>query len=172
MLYLNTRGLRMYSPWRPILAPLLNPCSLVAGLVTGVFVGFVSNPGGRPSVSGAVSVVLLGFIQDVKGNRITVTATTFLNPGNAITLTLWRPEQELSLGSVRAGGPQSGRILCRSGCRRRRISVTLSEAGCLGNVGFGTSVKGCWKRTHGHKMCKPVVRCRLPLFPGRKTFPG
>lgn len=71
---------------RGMLAALLALCLLLAGC-DAVFVGFVSNPGGRLSVSGTVSFVQSGFIQDVTGNRITVTAVTFLGSGTATTIT-------------------------------------------------------------------------------------
>jgi hypothetical protein len=46
---------------------LLLPLCLVGTGCEGVFVGFVSNPIGRASVSGTVSVVQLGIVRDVTG---------------------------------------------------------------------------------------------------------
>jgi len=70
---------------RLMFAFLLPLCLLATGC-EGVFVGFVSNPIGRASVSGTVSVVQLGFVRDVTGKQVTVTAATFLNHGTATNI--------------------------------------------------------------------------------------
>ena len=59
---------------------------LVLADCSGFFIGFVSNPSGTTSVSGTVSVVHVGFIQDPTGVKITFTAVTFVNPGSSITI--------------------------------------------------------------------------------------
>jgi hypothetical protein len=76
----------MSSVIRLMLAPVLALYLPMAGC-EAAFVGFVSNPGGRLSVSGTVSIVQLGFVKDVTGSQITVTTVTFLNPGTASTIT-------------------------------------------------------------------------------------
>jgi len=48
--------------------------------------GFVSNPVGRVSAVGTISVVLLGLLKDVTREQITITAVTFFNPGTAINI--------------------------------------------------------------------------------------
>jgi len=75
----------MSSASRVVLALLLLPCALFEGCGTS-FVGFVSNPGGRQTISGAVSSVQLGSVLDVTGQTIPFTAVTFLNPGTATTI--------------------------------------------------------------------------------------
>jgi hypothetical protein len=75
----------MYSALRLMLALLLLLCLLGAGC-EGVFVGFVSNPVGRVSAVGTISVVLPGLLKDVTREQITITAVTFFNPGTAINI--------------------------------------------------------------------------------------
>lgn len=70
---------------RFVLTQLLALSLLLSGC-SGVFVGFVSNPGGTMSVSGTVSIVQLGVITDPTGATITFTAVTFVNPGTATTI--------------------------------------------------------------------------------------
>ena len=60
-------------------------CLMLAGC-SGFFVGFVSNPGGMRSLSGTVSIVNLGFIQDPMGAKVTLTAVTFINPETTVTI--------------------------------------------------------------------------------------
>ena len=60
-------------------------CFMLAGC-SGFFVGFVSNPGGMKSVSGTVSIVNLGFIQDPMGTKVTLTAVTFINSETTLTI--------------------------------------------------------------------------------------
>ena len=60
-------------------------CLLLTGCGS-FFVGFVSNPGGPFRVSGTVSVVSFGFVQDPTGLTITFTAVTFVNSGTATTI--------------------------------------------------------------------------------------
>jgi hypothetical protein len=59
-------------------------------LLTGcgaVFVGFVSNPGGVPSsVSGTVTIVHLGFVDDGQGTIANVTMVTLVDLGLARTI--------------------------------------------------------------------------------------
>jgi hypothetical protein len=70
---------------RCVLTPCLALCLLLTGC-GGVFVGFVSNPGGTMSASGTVVVVQLGFIRDPTGATINFTAVTLVNPGTAVTI--------------------------------------------------------------------------------------
>jgi hypothetical protein len=70
---------------RFLLAQMLAVCLLLPGC-GAFFVGFVSNPGGTVSVSGTVTVVFFGFIQDPTGVKTTFTAVTFVNPGSSITI--------------------------------------------------------------------------------------
>jgi hypothetical protein len=68
-----------------LLVQLVALCLLLAGC--GSFlVGFVSNPGGPFSVSGTVTIVSFGFIQDPTGLTITFTAVTFVDSGTATTI--------------------------------------------------------------------------------------
>jgi hypothetical protein len=69
-----------------LLIAFLGLCLLSAGCSGFYFVGFVSNPGGTRTVIGTVSIVNLGFVQDVTGAKITFTAVTFVNSGTAITI--------------------------------------------------------------------------------------
>jgi hypothetical protein len=50
------------------------------------FVGFVSNPGGLRSVSGTVTIVQLGVINDGHGNLITFTGVTLIQNNTASTV--------------------------------------------------------------------------------------
>ena len=77
---------------RLLLAPLILLSFLLAGCGQ-VFVGFVSNPGGTMRVSGTVSKVQLGFINDGHGTLITFTAVTFINAGSATTINFCGDEQ-------------------------------------------------------------------------------
>jgi hypothetical protein len=61
-------------------------CLLSTGCSGFYAVGFVSNPGGTSSVTGTVSLVNFGFIQDVSGVQIDFTAVTFVNLGTATTI--------------------------------------------------------------------------------------
>ena len=70
---------------RFVLVQLLALCLLLAGC-SGVFIAFVSNPGGTSSASGTVSIVQLGFIQDPTGVKKSVTAVTLVSPGTATTI--------------------------------------------------------------------------------------
>ena len=79
-------GNNMSSVIRLMLAPVLALYLPIAGC-EAAFVGFVSNPGGRLSVSGTVSVIQIGLVRDVTGSQITVTTVTFLNPGTATSVT-------------------------------------------------------------------------------------
>ena len=75
----------MSSALRLMLALLLLLCLLAVGC-EGVFGGFVSNPFGRVSAVGTISVVLPGLLKDVTREQITITAVTFFNPGTAINI--------------------------------------------------------------------------------------
>jgi hypothetical protein len=65
---------------------LLSLCFLSTACSGFYAVGFVSNPGGTNTISGTVSMVNLGFIQDVTGVQIQFTGVTFINPGTATTI--------------------------------------------------------------------------------------
>lgn len=69
-----------------LLPILLVALCLLLTVRSSFFVGFVSNPGGPFSVSGTVSVVSFGFIQDPTGLTITFTVDTFVNSGTATTI--------------------------------------------------------------------------------------
>jgi hypothetical protein len=60
--------------------------SLVLAGCGQVFVGFVSNPGGAMRVSGTISNVQMGFLNDGHGTLVTFTAVTFVNGGAATTI--------------------------------------------------------------------------------------
>jgi hypothetical protein len=61
--------------------------SLLLAGCEGVFVvGFVSNPGGAVRVSGTVSIVQLGFVNDGSGASVTITAGTLINGGTGFTV--------------------------------------------------------------------------------------
>ena len=61
-------------------------CLLLTGCGS-FFVGFFSNhPGGPFRVSGTVSVVSFGFVEDPTGLTITFTAVTLVNSGTATTI--------------------------------------------------------------------------------------
>lgn len=93
----------MRSPPQLALALWILSCLLFDGC-GAYFVGFVSNPGGRKTISGTVSTVQLGFVQDITGETIVLTAVTFLNSGTETTLNFCGDQQEkFPLGSdVRA----------------------------------------------------------------------
>jgi len=51
------------------------------------FVGFVSNPGGSPVViTGTITTVAIGFVDNSQGTQVTFTAVTFANTGGATTI--------------------------------------------------------------------------------------
>jgi hypothetical protein len=54
----------------------------------GVFVAFVSNPGGTMSVVGTVTIVNVGFVADGHGSSAMVTVVTLINVGTANTVNL------------------------------------------------------------------------------------
>lgn len=61
-----------------------------------VFVGFVSNPGGVPSsVSGTVTIVHLGFVDDGQGTVANVTIVTLVDLGLARTISFCGDQQTL-----------------------------------------------------------------------------
>ena len=61
-----------------------------------VFVGFVSNPGGVPSsVSGTVTIVHLGFVDDGQGTVANVTIVTLVDLGLARTISFCGDQQNL-----------------------------------------------------------------------------
>jgi hypothetical protein len=70
---------------RLVLGQLVVWCLALASC-EGVFVGFVSNPGGTITIDGAVSIVQLGFVQDPSGEKVASTAVTFINTGTATTI--------------------------------------------------------------------------------------
>ena len=62
---------------------------LLAFLFSGcghTFIGFVSNPGGARSVSGTVTIVQFGTMNDGHGNIITFTGVTFVQSSTASTV--------------------------------------------------------------------------------------
>jgi len=63
---------------RLLLIPLLLLSVLLAGCGQ-VFVGFVSNPGNSGRISGTISAVEVGFVNNGAGTWITITFVTFLN---------------------------------------------------------------------------------------------
>ena len=69
-----------------LIISLLGLCFLCASCGGSFFIGFVSNPVGTQSISGTVSTVTFGFIQDVTGTRIDFTGVTFVNPGTITTI--------------------------------------------------------------------------------------
>jgi hypothetical protein len=70
---------------RLLLVPLIVISFLLAGCGQ-VFVGFISNPGNAIRVSGTVSGVQIGFIDDGHGTSVTITTVTFFNAGTAATI--------------------------------------------------------------------------------------
>ena len=60
-----------------------------------VFVGFVSNPGFPSSVSGTVTVVHLGFVDDGQGTITNVTMVTLVDLGFVKTITFCGDQQTL-----------------------------------------------------------------------------
>jgi hypothetical protein len=66
---------------------LLIPLLLLSVLLTScgqVFVGFVSNPGNPGRISGTITAVQVGFLNNGAGTWVTVTFVTFLN-GSRLT---------------------------------------------------------------------------------------
>jgi len=97
---------------RLMFAFLLSLCLLATGR-EGVFVGFVSNPVGRGSVSGTVSVVQLGFVRDVtgkqgNGHRCYIPASRDSHQYQF----LWRSKQKSSRKSGCARRVQPRRVVC------------------------------------------------------------
>jgi len=76
-----------------LLLVLLIVLSLLLAGCGQVFVGFVSNPGGTTHVSGTVSTVQLGFLNDGHGTLINFTAVTFVNAGTATTINFCGDQQ-------------------------------------------------------------------------------
>ena len=70
---------------RFVLVQVLVLCVLLGGC-SGFFVGFVSNQTGTVHVTGTVTIVQFGFVQDPTGLLINVTTVTFLDSANAVTI--------------------------------------------------------------------------------------
>jgi hypothetical protein len=113
----------MVSVLRLMLALLLPLCLLASGC-EGVFVGFVSNPVGKLSVSGTVSVVQLGLVKDVTGEQITITAVAFLNPRTAITISFCGDQSSSFLLNQFVHAEFSQSVLCAALAAR---SASLPE---------------------------------------------
>ncbi|HTS59568.1 MAG TPA: hypothetical protein VMH03_18645 [Terriglobales bacterium] len=61
-------------------------CLTLAGC-SQFFVGFVSNPGGSPlGITGTITTVAIGFVDNSQGTQVTFTAVTFANTGGATTI--------------------------------------------------------------------------------------
>lgn len=106
-------------------------CASTLGCGGYTFIGFVSNPGGAASVSGVVTAVSSGYIED-KSGATQYTSVSFRNTGNETTLNFCGDQQRLFPIGVMVLVDYTAGIVC-SVLTRVVVTMTaqLHEPPCL-----------------------------------------